>query len=333
MKMYNFLFFLIFTSTILVGCKKSVVDNNAKILLYAQKIVDIKLNEPVSLTFGDDDVISKVIWTISPEINNSITTIANNATIEFTAAGTYIVTATTDNVYAQYTITVNNKFFQPNYGSGFSLIASKLVKININEPILFKVYNPSTNNNINWSTSASNGGYTIKRDNVNKTATLFFTKVGYATITASDGLNEQRRTIWIDDSLVLNKNEYKTNFMLGDKLQLTPSIELVNGIKKLVITAKTFRKYNCLSDAVLSYSNNLEYQIDYAGVYISPTTCIARGAAVCVNSFKNIAVGTHPFAVNFANKTYVGTITLDNFGKYTFGWNNANEVTINPLVL
>jgi len=327
--MYKFLFFIALFSILFVGCKKKVPYNNAKTLLYSEKIVDIKMNEPISLTFGDDDVTTKVEWTIIPSTNTTINTIANNATIAFGNAGIYTVKATTENVYAEYIITILSKPYLPDYGIDFNLVASKLVKIKVNEPVLFKVYNPTLNNTINWSANASNGGYTLTRDNVNKTATLVFTKSGFATITANDGINEQRRTVWIEDSI--NKNTLIANFMLGDKLQLTPSVEQINGVKKLIITAQTNRKYNCTSDIILSYNNNFEYQIDYAGVAISPTTCNKRGLANCVNSFKNIAIGTHPFAVNFNNKTYTGTITLDSFGKYTFGWNNANDVSIFPL--
>ena len=318
---------------VLIGCKKNVPDNNAKTLLYEQKIADIKLNEPLSLTFGDDDVYTKVVWNISPNANTTIATIANNATIEFANAGIYTITATTENVYATYLITVGNRAYEPNYGTNFNLVANKLVKIKVNEMVLFKVYNPLFGNTINWSATTLNGGYTITRDNVNKTATFIFTKSGLATITASDGINEQRRTIWIEDSSNTNPNTIISNFMLGDKLQITPSIEQPGGVKKLVFTANTTRKYNCSADIILGFNNNFEYQIDYAGVNISPTTCSKRGVATCVNSFKNIKVGTYPFAINFANKTYSGTLTLDVLGKYTIGWNNGNDVSIYPLSL
>jgi len=121
--------------------------------------------------------------------------------------------------------------------------------------------------------------------------------------------------------------------MLGDKLQLKPSVEQTTSGKKLVITASTVRKYHCSTDKILSYNSNSEYIIDYSGVVVAPNPCNPRDVASCVNSFKNMQVGTHPFIVNFGNKTYSGTINLNVLGTYTFTWTDASDVNITPLVV
>jgi hypothetical protein len=318
--------------TLLIGCKKSAPENQGNTLLYKESINNIKKGEPVSLTFGNDEVTTKVVWTINPNANNTISTIANNATITFIAAGVYTVTASMGSVYAQYIITVDNIAYTPDYGTTFTMTTSKFVNIKQNESVLFSVHN-TTASSIGWGVFPSDSTITIVRDNINKTATLTFAKPGLFAIYATVGNETIRRTILIDDANNPNPNLINTSFILGDKLQLTPSLEQVGGTKKLVITAKTTRKYNCSTDKILSFSVNNDYQIDYAGLTIASETCGIRSVANCVNSFKNMTVGVHPFTINFQNKTYTGTITLSANGTYTFDWQNNSEVSIFPLVL
>jgi hypothetical protein len=317
---------LLLLIAILISCKKTAPDDHEKTLLYKENISNIKKGEPISVTFGDDDITSKVEWLLSPNNNTKITTIANNATILFDKAGTYTVTASMENVYAIYTITVEDVFYTPDYGTKFNMTAPKFFGIKKNEPITFSTYN-SNSNAIGWSVFPSDS-VNITRDNINKKATIRFAKSGFVAVYATDGIDTIRRTILVDPPIT-NPNLLNANFMLGDRLQLTPSIEG----NKLIITATTSRKYNCSSDNILSFSFNSEYEIDYSGVSIAPLTCSSRSFASCVNSFKNIKIGTHTFSVGFQNKTYKGTITLDNAGKYKFDWKDNSVVSIFPTTL
>ncbi len=322
------------TATLLIACKKSAPENNnGATLLFKQNINNIKKNEPVSLTFGNDSSSTNVVWTISPNINSTAETIANNITVSFSQVGVYTVTATSGNVYAQYIITIVNIDYVPDYGTDFGLTASKLVGINQNEPVVFSVHNPVNSNTLVWTALTSNTSihYTKIQDNINNRAIYTFTGNGYAIIVASDGINYQRRTVVIGSGHNSSSLLDTSNFMLGDKLQLTPSV--TNNGKTLQIAAQTIKKYNCSSDNILSFNLNNDYQIDYSGVSISPTTCNERGAATCINGFKNMQVGTHNFAINFGNKTYTGKINLSSTGIYTFTWQNGGDVNISPLIV
>ena len=329
-------FLSILVITLVIGCKKNTPDNSSKTLLFKQTIDNIKKSEPVLLTFGDDNFTDKIVWVITPNTNTTIETIANNATIKFNGSGVYTVTASSGNVYAQYTITVNSIDYAIDYGTNFIMTASKLAGIKQNEPIAFTVHNSSSGNQISWAVSTSdplNLSYTHHYSNSKRTedAITFSGANGYATITASDGIYSQRRTVWISGDTIISGGSDTTNFLLGDKLLITPSVEQVSGVKKLVFTANTSRKYNCPTDKILSFNSNNDYQIDYSGVSISPTTCNTRSVASCINSFKNIQTGTHSFSINFGNRTYTGSFELGSDGKYVFNWPNSNEVTISPL--
>ncbi len=330
-------FLSILVITLVIGCKKNTPDNNSKTLLFKQTIDNIKKNEPVLLTFGDDNFTDKIVWVITPNTNTSIETIANNATIKFNGSGVYTVTASSGNVYAQYIITVDNIDYTIDYGTNFSMTSSKLAGIKQNEPISLSVHNAITGNQISWAVSTSNPllSYSLHANNAKRTEeTISFSGLtGYATITAIDGIYSQRRTVWVSGDTIISGGSDTTNFILGDKLLITPSVEEVSGVKKLVFTANTSRKYNCTTDKILSFNSNNDYQIDYSGVSISPTTCNTRSVASSINSFKNIQTGTHPFSINFGNKTYTGSFELMSDGKFVFTWPNNNEVTISPLTV
>jgi hypothetical protein len=318
-----------------ISCKKAIPENQPNTLLYTEKIVDIKKGEPISLTLGDDNITSKVVWTIKPDNNFAINSVANNATIVFSEAGIYTVTATLGNVYAEYIITVDNIQYIPNYGSSFSMTAEKFVNIYENQSVVFSVHNSLLGSSLGWSvfTNDTSNSYTISPNSANNTATIIFNGKGYFVISADDGVDFQRRTVWVNKVTNSNPNLDTVPFILGDKLQLKPSVEQTSNGKRLVITASTTKKYHCSTDKILSYNSNSEYIIDYSGVTVAPSPCNPRDVASCTNSFKNMQVGSHPFIINFGNKTYPGTINLNALGTYTFTWANSSEVSIAPLVV
>ncbi|MFY7965031.1 MAG: hypothetical protein ACOVO1_09060 [Chitinophagaceae bacterium] len=325
---FKVIFIALISIIVLTSCKKEVNKDGVNTMLYHENINNVKKKESISLTFGNDDITSKVIWSVTPNNDCSIISVANNATLIFNQAGTYNVTATLGSVYAVYTITVDNMDFVPNYGTDFIMTSSKLVNIAINEPIVFSVNNSQTGNNITWSVISKS--YSIIRNDVLKTATITFTSDGFGVVTASDGINTQRRTVWVSDTI--NSNTDTVPFMLEDKLVLKPLVEQTSSGKKLVILASTLKKYHCNSDRILSYSSNGEYIIDYSGIVVAAEPCNPRSVATCTNSFKNVAIGTHPFVINFGNKTYIGSFNLDAFGTFTFNWQNTNDVYFSSLI-
>jgi hypothetical protein len=312
------------------SCKKEPNQNGVKTLLYEERINNIKKKEPISLTFGDANLASKVVWTISPDSNFTISSVANNSTFEFNYPRTYTVTATLGNVYAVYILSVDSVDFVPNYGSNFSMTTSKFVNIKTNEPVVFSVHNAQFGNTIAWSVTSPS--YNIVRDNILKTATITFTSGGYGVVEASDGVNSQRRTVWVNDVANSNFNFDTVPFMLGDKLELTPTVEQTSTGKRLVVSASTTKKYHCVTDKILSYNFKNDYIIDYSGVVISPEPCSPRSVSTCANSFRNIQIGSHPFTINFGNKTYTGSFYLDAFGTYTFTWPDTSEVSFSKLI-
>lgn len=327
-KMKAFLSVLLaLTLSCLAGCKK---DSGAEVpnIVYKQTIAGIKKNEPVLLTFNSGNSNATVSWAITPSAHTNVSAVGNNATITFSASGTYVVLATAGEVSAEYTVSVTNEEYDP-YGTSFSMSAAKLINIAQGEPVVFTVHNPHPGSSIAWSVYSS--GYILSTDTTNNTATIIFNNSGFGSVTASDGFVSQRRTVWINDALTGNPAEDTVPFILGEKLRLTPSVETVTGVKRLVISASTTNSYNCNTDKILSFSLNNEYMIDYSGVAMSTQPCSERGAATCSNSFTNIPAGTHPFTINLENKTYTGTLTVSSSGVYIFTWPDASAVTISPL--
>ncbi len=321
--------FFVLLSLVIFSCKKEMSNSNESSLLYTETINGIKKNEPVSFTFGDDNITKKVIWTVTPNNNFTMSSVANNAAIIFSQSGNYKVTAKFENVYAEYNVSVDNIDFTPDYGSNFGMTASKLVNININEPIVFSIHNPITGNSLGWSVYSNS--YNLTKDDVKKTATITFTSGGYGVVTGDDGINSERRTVWINDSNNTSPNLDTVPFIIGDKLLITPSVEQTTTGKKLVLTASTQKKYHCNTDKILSFNFNNEYIIDYSGVVVSNEPCNPRSAATCINSFKNIQIGNHPFIINFGNKTYTGSFNLNTLGQFTFTWLDTSQVDIKPL--
>lgn len=311
-----------------LSCKKDK-GIEAGNIVYEQAITDIKKNEPVLLTFSNSNNTAKVEWAINPTTQTTISEVGNTATITFGLAGTYTVTATAGSISAKYKVVVNNVEYNP-YGSNFNMTASKLVNISNNEAIVFSVRN-AQGSNISWSVYSQ--AYNMQIDSANQTASITFSGGGVGSVSASDGVNTQRRTVWVNDPTNSNPNEDTVSFIAGEKLLLTPSVETISGAKHLIIQAKTFNPYHCASDRILSFSFNDEYAIDYSGVIISPQPCSISAQPSCSNSFSNIPAGTHSFVINFGNKTFTGTLTVSSSGVYTFTWTDTSVINISPMIV
>ena len=311
------------------GCKKTDIPNVDNVV-YNETISGIKKNEPVLLTFSNSNNTALVKWVVTPSVGVTINTVGNNATIVFSLAGSYNVTATAGNVSAKYIVNVSDTSFI-GYGTSFNMSASKLVNIQTDEPVVFAVHNAKAGSQITWSVFSDS--FYVVVDTVNNTATISFYKGGYGVVTATDGTDTQRRTVWINDSSATNPNQDTVSFILGEKLLLTPSIVTIGGSKQLVMQASTTNNYHCPTDKILSFSLNREYMIDYSGVAISPQPCSPVAPATCINSFSNIPVGTHDFTVNFENKTFTGKLNVSSAGVYTFTWPDKSVINISPLVV
>lgn len=315
----------------MISCKKDNVQlPNENV--YEQNISDIKKNEPVLLTFGSSNNTAKVEWTITPNLGVSKSEVGRYATLMFSIAGNYTVYAKSGNATAKYKVEVIEQTYK-SYGDSFNLEASKLVNINVSEPILFSVHNAKQGVKIRWTANNTTSLYTINENAANNTAAITFNSAGFGTVTASDGIHTEQRTIWINDNANADPNKDTVAFILGEKLLLKPSIQMVGGNKQLVISATTSYSYHCATDKILSYNDDANYIIDYAGVAIARQPCSSENKATCDNRFTNIPVGDHPFIINFENKTYSGIIKVNSSGTYTFSWIDNSVIKISPLVV
>lgn len=315
----------------MIGCKKDSVQLPSE-NVYEQTITGIKKDEPVLLTFTNSNNATKVEWTVTPNIGVNKSEVGNYATLLFRNAGTYNVIAKAGSITAKYKLEVIDSTYK-SYGSTFNLSAAKLVNINVGEPVLFSVHNAKQGVKIRWTANNTTSLYTINENAANNTATITFNSAGFGTVTASDGIDTEERTIWINDNATANPNEDTVSFILGEKLLLKPSIQMVGGNKQLVISATTSYSYHCVTDKILSYNDDANYIIDYAGVAIAKQPCSSENKATCDNQFTNIPVGDHPFIINFENKTYKGIVNVNSAGAYTFSWLDNSVIKISPLVV
>ena len=313
-----------------IACKKT--DNApGSNVVYQETIQDIQKNEPVLLTFNNSNNTAKVTWVVDPSGNSITNTVGNSATITFSVSGTFKVTATAGSVSAVYTVIVNNIEYV-DYGTTFNLSASKQVNIEIGEPILFSVHNAAApGSQITWQIDPI--WSTISSDTAKNTKTVTFSSGGLKTVTASDGIHTQSKSIWITDPANANPDKDTVPFILGEKLQLTPSIISIAGAKQLVMQASTTNTYHCPTDKILSFASSFDYTLDYLGVVISPQPCSPTSVATSSNSFSSIPAGIHPFTINFGNNTYAGSLDVSASGIYTFTWPDERSVRISPLVV
>lgn len=317
----------------ITSCKKTTTPSNTIDNLFTEKIDNIKLGEPVLLSYTNPTNTAQVNWTITPNSNYTIEKQGNYATVKFSAAGEYTATAKANNKQATYIVTVVNTVYS-NVGTGFSVTASKVVGIAQNEEVVFTANN-TTGSNIQWTTT---GGvvntFVVASDT--KSAVISFASGSTATVTAIDGSNKQSRTVFINNP-ASSSNIDTVPFILGDKIFITPSVQTdAFGVKTLNLLAKTSYLYQCNTDKILSVTDNTNYAVSYGGVAMSSTICSTLAPASCINSFVNMSVGSHPFTINNENKTYTGTIDVSATGVYTFNftYNILNSlINIYPMVV
>ncbi len=312
----------------ITSCKKTTSSSTTSIdNLFIERIDNIKLKEPVLLSFGDAGT-AIVDWQVTPNNNFEISKVGKYATVKFNNAGVYTAIAKSNNKQATYIVTVVNTLYN-DIGSSFSVTASKIVGVNANEDVLFTVNNPQSANLI-WDVKGQLPSVQISPDQ--KSALVSFKGGVSGTVTVSDGVNKQSRTVFLNDPS--SSSIENVPLILGDKLIVTPSVETdINGIKTLKFTANTTFNYQCNTDKILSavVTDNNEYQISYGGVAMALNPCSVITTANCSNSFVNMPIGLHPFSINYENKTFTGTIDVSASGVFSFNWTNNNLVLLTSL--
>jgi hypothetical protein len=316
-------------ATIFIACKKTTPDNIAqRDNIFTQTLKDIKLSEPVLLSFDVGNNATVVSWQVLPNSNYTITKAGIYATLVFTAAGNYTAIVSTTDKQATYNITITDSSYTNLSDTSFKLQASKMLDVLPNEVISFTARNTPSNSFV-WSAS----GNVSVANTIGNPAMFSFSNGKTATIKVTSGGANRSRTVWLKDSLA-NASVVTSPFMFGDKLTITPSVTKdIAGNKRLVLTAKTNFNYQSNNDSILSITNidSDGYTVSYGGILMAsvPTSNVIPASSV--NKFDSIAIGTYPFYVNFGNKTFVGTVTLNSAGVYSFDWKNTGDVTIYPL--
>ena len=318
-------------ATILIACKKTTPDNIAqRDNIFTQTLKNIKRSEPVLLSFDVGNNAAVVSWQVLPNSNYTISKAGVYATLLFTAAGNYTVIASTNNKQATYNIAITDSLYIDQSDTTFSLQAFKLLDVLPNEVVSFTAKN-SVSGSFVWSAS----GNVSVANTASNPATFSFSDGKTGTIKVTSVGNTRSRTVWLKDSVV-NALVQVIPFLFGDKLTITPSVTKdINGNKTLALTAKTTYNYQSNTDSILSAANVASdgYTVSYGGVAMATVPTAAIALPSCINKFDSISIGTHPFFVNFGNKTFVGSVSLNASGVYIFGWSNDSSVTIYPLIV
>ena len=318
-------------ATILIAFKKTTPDNIAqRDNIFRQTLKNIKRSEPVLLSFDVGNNASVVTWQVIPNSNYTITKAGVYATLVFTKAGDYTVLVSTADKQATYKINVADSSYTDLSDTGFALQASKLLDVLPAETVSFTAKNAPLNSFV-WSAS----GNVSVANTVGNPAIFSFSNGKTATIKVTSGSETRSCTIWLKDNLS-NASVTTSPFMFGDKLTITPSVTKdLLGNKTLVLTAKINFNYQSNTDSILSVAiaGSEGYTVSYGGVLMASVPTSNVTAPNAVNKFDSIAIGTYPFYVNFGNKTFIGSITVNASGVYTFDWKNTGDVTIYPLTV
>lgn len=300
------------------GCTKDAL-TDGKNIVYTQSLKNIKIGEPVSLTFGNSN--TKTIWVATPSLTATIYAVGTNATILFSASGTYKILAQSGTEYAEYSIEVVNANYQE-VSNGFNVITNKFFGIKLGDTVTFIAVNPTATPSLTFTANGTNS-YQIPSSN--DTLKIVAKDAGFLEVNGFDGVKSIRRTVWVSSNVAPSTQD-TIPFILYDKLILTPSI--VNG--KLVIATTTTQFYDCSTNNILSYNTNTDYMIDYAAVTLTKQTCTNAVVATCTNSFVMPSVGsTHTFTVNYLNKTFVGAVK-DSANYMVFTWGDDSKIDISP---
>jgi|GEM_PF-1417494 len=315
-----------------IACNKNVSNGTASVNnLFTDTVATIKQSEPLLLSFSNGSNTTIVHWRSVPSTGCTIRPVGRYASLLFSQPGVYTVTATSNTVQATYIVTVSDNLYT-DVDTGFSLRASKLVKVLPNEAVSFTLNNPPSPSGFTWTTTGN-----VSLANTAPNPAIFgFGGGATGTVNVVVGNQTRSRTVWLANPSANNPSLDTVPFIFFDKLNITPSVQKDgNGNKLLVLTANTGYNYQGSADSVLNLlsSVNQQFTVNYGGVVMAAVPSADVKPASCTNIINNMSVGTHPFIVNFGNDTYTGTITLSTSGVYTFSWANSNRVVISPLIV
>ncbi len=315
-----------------VACTK-VTSNEGQNIVFAEKLDSIQIGEPVLLSFNNGNSATVVSWSVTPSDSITLEKAGAYATFYFAVPGTYTVVASANSKQATYQVKVINQKFN-DIGSSFSVTASKIVGVQLNETVLFTAHN--ANSSVYFGTINSTTGVLNPSG---LSAVISFIGGSTGTVLASDSFHSQSRTIWLSDS-ALNPSQVTVPFIFSDKLNITPSVITDSfGNKTLVLSTKTTYNYQSTADQILNYTTNNKGSLiaSYGGVTMSAIPQAAVSPATCINTFSNLVTSasvTYPFSVNYANYTFTGTLTVSPNGVFTFNnWLPNGYVSIYPLTV
>lgn len=312
---------------LIASCKKET-SNNTTDNLFTETKSNVQLNEPLLLSFGDNSTQQNVTWQCNPNTGVSINNIGDYANFSFTNAGTYTVTAkNNNNKQGTYIITVVNTLYNE-FGNSFTVSPSKVINVAINEDVVFTAYNSNQNiQDSDWvvhSIASTFKGFGTG----NKSITVSFQTAGAKYVSLKNGNNYETKTIWVVDSPA--NNTVYMPFLFGDKLNITPSVVVNNGKRNLQLNTTATYKYRCNTDKIIAdtYNRNGTNILSFGGAAIAATNCAQISEPTITNSFTNMTVGnTYAFAINYQNKTFNGSITVDANGTFDINFNDNNLVS------
>lgn len=315
-----------------ISCNKNVTNGTASVNnLFTDTVATIKQSEPLLLSFSNGNNTTIVKWQAVPSTGCTIRPVGRYASLLFSQPGVYTVTATANTIQATYIVNISDSLYT-NADTGFSLRASKLVKVLPNEAVSFTLNNPPIPSGFNWTAT---GNVSLANTAINP-AIFGFGNGASGTVNVMVGNQTRSRTVWLANTSVNNPSLDTVPFIFFDKLTITPSVQKDgNGNKLLVLNANTGYNYQGSADSVLNLlsSDNQEFTVNYGGVVMAAVPRADVKPASCTNIINNMSVGTHPFIVNFGNDTYTGSVTLSALGVYSFSWANTNRVVISPSVV
>ena len=238
---------------LIVGCKKTAPDSTAQPTnIFTQTLSNIKLSEPVLLSFDVGSNAAVVSWKVLPNSNYTISKVGIYATFYFSQAGNYTVIASTNNQQATYNISITNTVFTDQSDTAFTLQASKLVNVLPNESVSFTANNTGGTNLV-WSSS----GNISLANTVANPAVFSFGSGKTGRVTVAGSINFRSRTVWLQDSSLASVGLAAVPFIFSDKLTITPSVvKDGSGNKTMVLTAHTLYNYQSGKDSILSNVDN-----------------------------------------------------------------------------
>ena len=315
-----------------VACTK-VTSNEGQNIVFSEKLDSIQIGEPVLLSFNNGNSATVVSWSVTPSDSITLEKAGAYATFYFAVPGTYTVVASANSKQATYQVKVINKTYY-NIGSSFSLTASKTVGVQLNETVLFTAHN--ANSSVAFTTINSTTGVL---NPAGTSAVISFRGGSTGTVLASDSFHSQSRTIWLSDSS-FNPSQVTVPFIFSDKINITPSVITdSSGNKTLVLSTKTTYNYQSTTDQILNFTANYKGALiaSYGGVTMAATPQATTSPAKCINTFSNLVTSTsttYPFSLNYGNYTFMGTLTVNPNGVFTFNnWLPNGYVSIYPLTV